>query len=55
MIRTVTVCLVPMLLAVPFLATDTAQSKPADDWQILRDKLKADKKLLVAGIPTMTT
>mgnify|MGYP000275587510 CR=1 FL=1 len=55
MIRTVTVCLVLMLLAVPFLATDTAQSKPADDWQILRDKLKADKKLLVAENLTMTT
>ncbi|HOB51786.1 MAG TPA: hypothetical protein PK176_07685 [Acidobacteriota bacterium] len=55
MIRTVTVCLVLMLLAVPFLAADTASSKPADDWQILRDKLKADKKLLVAENLTMTT
>jgi len=55
MIRTVTVCLVLMLLAVPFIAAQTDEAKPADNWQILRDKLKADKKLLVAENLTMTT
>lgn len=55
MIRTVTVCLVLMLLALPFVAAQTDEVKPADNWQILRDKLKADKKLLVAENLTMTT
>ena len=55
MIRTVTVCLVLMLLAVPFVAAQTDEAKPADNWQVLREKLKADKKLLVAENLTMTT
>lgn len=55
MTRTVTVCLVLMLLAVPFVAAQTDEAKPADNWQILRDKLKADKKLLVADNLTMTS
>jgi len=49
------VCLELILPAVSFLAADSARSEPADDWQILRDKLKADKKLLVAENLTMTT
>ena len=36
-----------MLLGLPSLAL-TAQDKPADNMQILRDKIKADKKLVVA-------
>lgn len=55
MIRTVTVCLVLFLLAVPFVAAQTDEAKPADNWDVLRDKLKADKKLLVAENQTMTT
>lgn len=55
MIRTVTACLVLFLLAVPFVAAQTDEAKPADNWDVLRDKLKADKKLLVAENLTMTT
>jgi len=37
-----------MAIAVAFPTPAWTQGKPADDMQILRDKIKADKKLLVA-------
>jgi hypothetical protein len=42
--------LVLSLFSLPALAQD----KPADNMQILRDKIKADKKLLVAGNMDLT-
>jgi predicted outer membrane protein len=44
--KTIGVAMAIMLLGVAPLSL--AQDKPADNMQILRDKLKADKKLLVA-------
>ena len=41
------VALVIMLMGLPSM-TLAAQDKPADNMQILREKIKADKKLLVA-------
>lgn len=37
-----------MLVILGFAPPGVAQDKPADNMQILRDKIKADKKLLVA-------
>jgi hypothetical protein len=37
-----------MLVILGFATPGVAQDKPADNMQILRDKIKADKKLLVA-------
>jgi hypothetical protein len=37
-----------------FAAQATAQDKPADNMQILRDKIKADKKLVVAANMELT-
>ena len=37
-----------MLMTLGFAMSGVAQEKPADNMQILRDKIKADKKLLVA-------
>jgi hypothetical protein len=37
-----------VILLSGFAAQSSAQDKPADNMQILRDKIKADKKLLVA-------
>ena len=37
-----------MLVALGCVAPGMAQDKPADNMQILRDKIKADKKLVVA-------
>jgi hypothetical protein len=42
------------LVAAGFPATGWAQDEPADNMQILRDKLKADKKLLVAANMELT-
>jgi predicted outer membrane protein len=36
------------LALLPFTPLSAAQDKPADNMQILRDKIKADKKLVVA-------
>jgi hypothetical protein len=36
------------LMALAFSLAQTAQSQPADNMDILRDKIKADKKLLIA-------
>ena len=44
--KTIGVAMVIMLCGFPALSV--AQDKPADNMQILRDKIKADKKLLVA-------
>jgi hypothetical protein len=44
--KTIRVAIVIMLCGLPALSL--AQDKPADNMQILRDKIKADKKLLVA-------
>lgn len=52
--RIVRATIAALLIAVPAFAQDAATSKPAaseqpaDNMQILRDKLKADKKLVVA-------
>jgi len=42
------------LLALPAAAQDKAGAAPADNMQILREKLKADKKLLVAANMDLT-
>jgi hypothetical protein len=41
-------------IAVWFVSPVVAQDKPADNMQILRDKIKADKKLLVAANMDLT-
>lgn len=43
------VFLVAALGMTPAFAQDTAADKPADNMQILREKLKADKKLVIAA------
>ena len=44
--RTLVALLFAALVAVPALAS--AQDRPADNWQMVREKLQADKKLAVA-------
>ncbi len=47
--------LVATLIAAPAIAqSSSAREKPADNMQILREKLKADKKLLVAANMDLT-
>jgi hypothetical protein len=49
-LRSVVLMLAAALFALPaFAQTKPAAAAPADNMQILRDKLKADKKLLVAA------
>ena len=43
-----------VLIAFGFTAAAMAQDKPADNMQILRDKIKADKKLVVASNMELT-
>jgi hypothetical protein len=43
-----------LAFAVAFPASVWAQDKPADNMQIMRDKIKADKKLVVAGNMELT-
>ncbi|HSF58185.1 MAG TPA: hypothetical protein VLD83_08950 [Candidatus Binatia bacterium] len=43
-----TISTVIMLITLGFAMPGAAQDKPADNMQILRDKIKADKKLVVA-------
>jgi len=50
--RTMGAAIVMMLFG--FAPLRAAQDKPADNMQILRDKLKADKKLLVASNMELT-
>lgn len=45
--KTIGVAIAIMLMGLPSLGL-AAQDKPADNMQILRDKIKADKKLVVA-------
>jgi len=58
--RIVRATIAALLIAVPAFAQDAATSKPAasdqpaDNMQILRDKLKADKKLVVAEAMDLT-
>ena len=51
-IRTIGAAIVIMLLG--FTTVQAAQDKPADNMQILRDKIKADKKLVVASNMELT-
>ncbi len=51
--RTMAVAVSIMLMGLPALSL-AAQDKPADNMQILRDKLKADKKLVVAANMELT-
>jgi len=44
----ITISTAVMLIMLGFAAPGMAQDKPADNMQILRDKIKADKKLVVA-------
>lgn len=44
-----TILLLATLGTMPVLAADKAADKPADNMQILREKVKADRKLLVAA------
>ena len=46
--------LITVILLVGFTPPVIAQDKPADNMQILRDKIKADKKLLVAANMELT-
>jgi hypothetical protein len=41
-------CVVMAIMTLGFAMPGVAQDKPADNMQILRDKIKADKKLVVA-------
>src|SRR5215471_4715192 len=43
-----TLCVAMAIMTLCFATPGMAQDKPADNMQILRDKIKADKKLLVA-------
>ena len=43
-----------MFMLCGFTAAGSAQDKPADNMQILRDKIKADKKLVVAANMELT-
>jgi hypothetical protein len=43
-----TICLVIAIMVFGFAPLGLAQDKPADDMQILRDKIKTNKKFLVA-------
>jgi hypothetical protein len=51
-IKMTSFALVAMLLG--FVSDGAAQDKPADNMQILREKIKADKKLLVAANMDLT-
>ena len=50
--KTISVAMVIMLFG--FAPLSLAQDKPADNMQILRDKIKADKKLVVAANMELT-
>jgi hypothetical protein len=49
-----TISTVIMLIMLGFAAPGMAQDKPADNMEILRDKIKADKKLLVGNNMELT-
>jgi len=48
------VVMVMVLALVGLAVAVAAQDKPADNMQIMRDKIKADKKLVVAGNMELT-
>jgi hypothetical protein len=50
----VVMLLIAVLWVMPAFAQSAAGDKPADNMQILRDKIKADKKLLVAANMELT-
>src|SRR6185312_15119506 len=50
--KTLGIAIATMLLS--FAPLNAAQDKPADNMQILRDKIKADKKLVVASNMELT-
>jgi Spy/CpxP family protein refolding chaperone len=52
--KTLIVAAAIVMLLFGFAPLRAAQDKPADNMQILRDKLKADKKLLVASNMELT-
>jgi len=53
-IRTIFAFAVAAAIAVLFACPVLSQDKPVDDMQILRDKIKADKKLIVAANMELT-
>ena len=50
----IVVLLITALWITPALAQSASVDKPADNMQILRDKIKADKKLVVAANMKLT-
>jgi Spy/CpxP family protein refolding chaperone len=52
--KTLIVAVALVLMLFGFAPLRAAQDKPADNMQILRDKIKADKKLLVASNMELT-
>jgi 4-amino-4-deoxy-L-arabinose transferase-like glycosyltransferase len=50
----IVVLLITALWITPALAQSASADKPADNMQILRDKIKADKKLVVAANMNLT-
>ena len=52
--RTVLFALVTLLASPAYAQTKPAADKPADSMQVLREKLKADKKLVVAANMDLT-
>lgn len=53
-LRKATISTAMMLMTLGSAMTSVAQDKPADNMQILRDKIKADKKLVVASNMELT-
>src|SRR5882724_1360526 len=53
-LRKATISTAMMLMTLGFVMPGLAQDKPADNMQILRDKIKADKKLVVASNMELT-
>jgi len=54
LIKTVVFLVVALFIMTPAFAQNAPADKPADNMQILRDKIKADKKLVVAGNMELT-
>ena len=53
-LRTLVAVSLAALVAVPALAQDSSQNRPADNSQMVREKLQADKKLAVAQSLALT-
>jgi hypothetical protein len=53
-LRKATISTAMMLMTLVFAVPGLAQDKPADNLQILREKIKADKKLVVASNMELT-